>query len=128
MSKNESDPAKGMPDTDPNETAVLERIAAMTEPYRSMAQRLHAIIMAAAPDLKPRLWYGMPGYAKAASAPVLLFFRADEVYMTYGLTEKVKFTREEGALHQLMPCAWFFTHLDSPTEKKIGEIVKIALR
>ncbi len=108
-------------------TAVMEKINAMTEPYRSKALRLHEIIKAAAPELKPRLWYGMPGFAKTASSPVLLFFRADDAYITFGMTEKVKFAKEEGADHQLMPCAWFMTDLDEPTEKKIAKIVKIAI-
>ena len=60
------------------------------------------------PDLKPRPWYGMPGYAK--DGPVLVFFRVDD-YMTFGLTEKANFTIKDGAPDQLMPCAWFFTEL-----------------
>ena len=46
------------------ETAVLAKIAEMREPDRSMAKRLHAIIKESAPGLSPRLWYGMPAYAK----------------------------------------------------------------
>ena len=118
---------------DPNkrndeEAPVIAKMEAMTEPYRTMAERLHGIIMKTAPELKPRLWYGMPGYAKTKNAPVLVFFRADDTYMTIGLTEKVNFTREEGAVHRLMPCAWFFTDLDNPTEEKIAEIVQTAIR
>jgi hypothetical protein len=113
---------------DQSETAVMEKINAMTEPHRSKALRLHEIMKAAAPELKSRLWYGMPGFAKTASDPVLLFFRADDAYITFGMTEKVKFTKEEGVDHQLMPCAWFMTDLDEPTEKKITEIVQMAIR
>ena len=111
-----------------NDLAVREKMDTMDEPYRTMAFRLHEIIMATAPELKPRLWYGMPGYAKAVNAPVLLFFRADEIYMTFGLTEKVKFHLEEGASHELMPCAWFFTDLSKASEEKIAEIVLKAIR
>src|SRR5438034_6703508 len=46
------------------ESAVLAKIATMQEPDRAMGKRLHAIIKASAPDLSPRLWYGMPAYAK----------------------------------------------------------------
>jgi len=110
-----------------DEAAVLIKIDEMKEPYRTIAKRLHEIIMKAAPELKPRVWYGMPGYAKSKSTPVLCFFRADEKYMTLGLTEKVNFTLDEGAPHKLMECAWFFTELDSATEDKISEIVRKAI-
>ena len=106
-----------------NESAVLEKIAAMPEPYNSMGERLHEIITKTVPDLKPRLWYGMPGFAK--DGPVLCFFRADN-YMTFGLTEKAKFTLEEGAPDQLMACAWFFTALNAATEAKLSDIVRKA--
>lgn len=107
------------------EAAVLEKLAAMPEPYRAMGERLHALILRSAPDLHPRLWYGMPGYAK--DGPVLCFFRVDK-YMTFGLTENAHFEREEGASHQLMPSSWFFTELDDATEARIAEIVRKGTR
>ncbi len=107
-----------------DEAAVLSKIAAMPEPYRAMGERLHNLILRSTPALQPRLWYGMPGYAK--DGPVLCFFRADDKYMTFGLTEKANHTREEGAAHQLMPCAWFFTALDDPTEARLSAIVRQA--
>jgi hypothetical protein len=69
----------------------------------------------------------MPGYAKSNNSPVLIFFRADDSYMTLGLTEKVKFTLDEGVSHQLMECAWFLKGLDSDTEEKISQIVSKAM-
>lgn len=127
MAKNESGHGKEAT-KEPNASAVEAKIEAMATPYRAIGLRLHQIIHETAPELEPRLWYGMPGYAKSAGTPVLLFFRADETYMTFGLTEKVKFAKEEGAAHQLMPCAWFFQELDAPTESKIREIVRTAIR
>jgi hypothetical protein len=62
----------------------------------------------------------MPGYAK--DGPCVFFFRADE-YMTFGLTDKANFTREEGVPHQLMESEWFFTALDDATEAKLSAIV-----
>src|SRR6516225_440887 len=56
------------------ESAVLAKISAMPEPDRSMGQRLHAIIKASAPALAPRLWYGMPAYAKDGN--VVCFFQS----------------------------------------------------
>ena len=106
-----------------NLSAVLEKIPEMFGPRTSIGERLHEIIVKTNPDLKPRLWYGMPGYAK--DGPVLCFFRVDE-YMTFGLTEKANFIIEVGAPDQLMPCAWFFVELDEATEAKISEIVRVA--
>jgi hypothetical protein len=48
----------------------------MPEPYRAMGERLHALILRSAPALRPKVWYGMPGYAK--EGPVICFFRADK--------------------------------------------------
>jgi len=107
------------------EAAVLAKIAAMPEPYRGMGERLHALILRSEPALQPRVWYGMPGYAKAKDSPVICFFRADK-YMTFGLTEKANFTREEGAPHQLLESAWFFTSLDDATEAKLSAILRKA--
>ena len=59
-----------------NLSAVIEKIPQMFGERTAIGQRLHEIIMAAAPELKPRLWYGMPGYAK--DGPVLVFFRKDK--------------------------------------------------
>jgi hypothetical protein len=56
------------------ERAVLAKIAAMPDPDRAMGKRLHAIIRASAPTLSPRLWYGMPAYAK--DGKVVCFFQA----------------------------------------------------
>ncbi len=106
-----------------NQAAVLAKIASWRDPYNAIGERLHQIITETVPELKPRLWYGMPGYAKAG--PVLVFFRVDD-YMTFGLTEKANFSREPDATDQLMPNAWFFTALDKATEARIAEIVRQA--
>ena len=106
------------------EAEVLEKIAAMPEPFRGMGERLHALIGRSVPELRPRVWYGMPGYA--LDGPVLCFFRTDEGYMTFGLTEKVNLSVEEGAPDRLMGCAWFFTELDDATEARLAEIVRKA--
>lgn len=108
-----------------DESAVLEKIAAMPDPFRAMGERLHALILKSAPALWPKLWYGMPGYAKQKDGPVVCFFRADK-YMTFGLTDKANFNLEEGASHRLMPSAWFFTGLDDATEAMLSEIVRKA--
>ena len=105
------------------EAAVLARIAALPAPYRSMGERLHALILRSAPVLQPTVWYGMPGYAK--DRKLVCFFRADK-YLTFGLTDKANLTREEGASHQLLASAWFFTALDDATGARLSAIVRQA--
>ncbi|MGI6679282.1 MAG: DUF1801 domain-containing protein [Dehalobacterium sp.] len=107
--------------------AVVSKIDKFKEPYRTMGKRIHEIIMKTVPELKPRLWYGMPGYAKLKSAPVLLFFRVDDDLITLGLTEKVKFALEENSPHKLMESAWYLHELDDATEEKISSIVRKAV-
>lgn len=104
----------------------MEKIAAM-EPFQDMAARLHEVIMKSAPHLKPRLWYGMPGYAKSKTSPVICFFRADD-YMTFGLTEKANLSQDADAPDQLIGSAWFLTGLDKATEDRIADIVEKAAR
>lgn len=108
------------------EAEVLKIIAAMRPPYRAIGERVHALILASAPELKPRVWYGMPGYAKGAG-PVLCFFRVDEKYITFGLTEKASHSREASAKDQLMASSWFFTALDDATAARLSAIVKSAV-
>ena len=108
-----------------NLAAVLEKIPQMFGEEADVGLRMHNIIMEAAPDLKPRLWYGMPGYAKAASKPVLAFIRKDD-YLTFGLTEKANLLIDESTPDKLCANAWFLTELDDATEARIAEIVRAA--
>jgi uncharacterized protein YdhG (YjbR/CyaY superfamily) len=105
------------------ESAVLAKIAAMREPYRAMGERLHAIIKASAPDLSPRLWYGMPAYAK--DGKVVCFFRDaekfDERYMTFGFNDEANL--DEGAM---WPIAFALKELTAAEEARIGALVKKA--
>lgn len=105
-----------------DEAAVLAKIAAMPAPYRAMGERLHALILRSAPALQPTTWYGMPGYAK--DGKTVCFFRADMKYMTFGFTQEADLSREEGAPHQLIASAWYFTILDDATEAKLSAIVR----
>jgi hypothetical protein len=102
--------------------AVLEKIAVMPAPYRAMGERVHALILRSAPALQPNLWYGMPGYAQ--DGKTVCFFRADKNYMTFGFTQDANLTPAEGAPHQLMESAWYFTALDDATEAKLSAIVR----
>ena len=80
------------------ESDVLAKIAAMREPDRTMAERLHAIIKASAPGLSPKTWYGMPAYAK--DGKVVCFFQSAQKfktrYATFGFSDKANL--DEGAV------------------------------
>ncbi|GAA4474816.1 hypothetical protein GCM10023190_09290 [Enteractinococcus fodinae] len=102
---------------------VLNKIAKMQEPERSVMQRMHEVITTAAPHLKARIWYGMPGYALSASSAVLVFFRKDDL-MTLGISEKAELKPAGGKDGLLIPAAWYFEALDEVTEKRVAEIVR----
>jgi Domain of unknown function (DU1801) len=110
-----------------DDAAVLDKIASLAA-FRDVAARLHDVILDAAPHLKPRLWYGMPGYATSTKSPVLCFFRVDDDrFVTFGLTEHANHEPEPESGHQLMSSAWFLRGLDEPTEARITEIVRRAV-
>jgi len=109
-----------------NLAQVLDKISKMDEPRRSVVHRAHDVIVAAAPDLKPRIWYGMPAYAKSASTPALVTLRNDD-RLNLALTEKAAFRTAGGADGNLMPAAWYFETVDESTEKRIAEIVRSVL-
>lgn len=105
---------------------VLSKIAGLDEPERSALQRMHEVILAAAPQLKPRIWYGMPGYAASASTPVLVFVRADES-MTLGVGERAARVTGGPEDGRLRPSAWFFDAVDHATERRVADIVRAAV-
>ena len=106
------------------ESDVLAKIAEMRGPDRAMAERLHAIIKAAAPDLSPRTWYGMPAYAK--DGKVVCFFQSAQKfnsrYATFGFSDTAKL--DEGAM---WPTSYALTELTPAEEKKIAALVKTAV-
>lgn len=106
---------------------VIAKIEKMDEPVRSVMRRMHEVIVAAAPELKPRIWYGMPGYAASAGSPILIFFRNDE-RMTLGVSEKVPFRPAGGEDGRLMPSAWYFDDLDDVTERRVAAIVRATIQ
>ncbi|MDN5599622.1 MAG: DUF1801 domain-containing protein [Brachybacterium sp.] len=106
-----------------NLAQVVDKIAKMDEPARSLVQRVHEVIVAAAPALKPRIWYGMPAYALSASTPALVTLRHDE-RVNLALTEKVELIPAGGSEGALMPAAWYLEALDETTENRIAEIVR----
>jgi|SRR5438309_3016069 len=111
-------------DTADGEIAVLAKIAAMPEPDRGLAKRLHAIVKASAPALAPTTWYGMPAYAKDGKV-VCYFQNAQKFksrYATLGFSDKASL--DEGAL---WPVAFALQQLTAAAEAKIVALVKQAV-
>ena len=106
------------------ESDVLSKIAALPEPDRAMAKRLHAIVKASAPALSPKTWYGMPAYAK--DGIVVCFFQSAQKfktrYATFGFSDKANL--DEGAM---WPTAFALTQLTAADEARIGALVKKAV-
>lgn len=106
------------------ESAVLAAIEAMPGPDRAVGERLHAIIKASAPALSPKLWYGMPAYAK--DGKVICFFRSGqkfkERYMTLGFNNEANL--DEG---HMWPIAFALKELSSAEEARIGALMKKAV-
>ena len=107
------------------ESAALAAIAAMPEPDRAMAKRLHAIIKASAPALAPKTWYGMPAYANKDGKVVCFFQTAQKFntrYATLGFSDTANL--DEGAL---WPTAFALKELTATEEARIGALVKKAV-
>ena len=106
------------------ESAVLAKIAAMQAPDRTMGERLHALVKRSAPGLSPKLWYGMPAYAK--DDKVVCFFQDAKKfktrYATLGFSDKA--TLDEG---NMWPTAFALKELTAADEARIGALVKKAV-
>ncbi|HET7077952.1 MAG TPA: DUF1801 domain-containing protein [Chloroflexia bacterium] len=105
------------------DSIVLAKIAEMAEPDRAMGQRLHAILKANAPELTPKLWYGMPAYAKGGK--VVCFFQPAQKfktrYATLGFNDTASL--DDGAM---WPVAYALTELTAAEEERIAALVKKA--
>jgi len=107
------------------EGALLAKIAEMMDSDRTMAKRLHAVIKASAPTLAPRLWYGMPAYAK--DGKTICFFQPARKfktrYATLGFNDAAHL--DEGTM---WPTAFALTKLTAADEARIGALLKKAVR
>jgi uncharacterized protein YdhG (YjbR/CyaY superfamily) len=105
-------------------SAVIAKIAEMPEPDRAMAERIHAIITASAPVLVPRLWYGMPAYAR--DGKVVCFFtpasKFKERYATFGFNATANL--DDGAM---WPTSFALTELTPAVEARIAALVQQAV-
>jgi uncharacterized protein YdhG (YjbR/CyaY superfamily) len=106
------------------ESEVLAKIAAMREPDRTMAKRLHAIVKTSAPALSPKTWYGMPAYAK--DGKVVCYFQSAQKfntrYATFGFSDVANL--DKGSL---WPVAFALTELTTTEEARISALVKKAV-
>jgi uncharacterized protein YdhG (YjbR/CyaY superfamily) len=106
------------------ESVVLAKIAEMSEPDRAMAKRLHAVIKAGAPGLSPKLWYGMPAYAR--DGKIVCFFQPARKfktrYATLGFNDAANL--DEGGM---WPVAYALKKLTAAEETRVGALVKKAV-
>jgi uncharacterized protein YdhG (YjbR/CyaY superfamily) len=105
------------------ERDLLAKIAEMAEPDRAMAERIHAIVTANAPELSPKTWYGMPAYAR--DGKIICFFTAAQKfntrYATFGFNEDANL--DDGAM---WPTSFALTKLTADAEERIAALVKKA--
>jgi hypothetical protein len=106
------------------ENDVLAKIAEMPEPDRVMGERIHAIVKESAPELKAKLWYGMPAYTK--DGKLVCFFKAaskfESKYATFGFEEAANL--DEGSM---WPTSYALTELTKADEKRLAALVKQAV-
>src|SRR6266545_6756686 len=106
------------------ERDLLAKIAEMPESDRVMAERIHAIVTANAPDLWPKTWYGMPAYAR--DGKLICFFKAADKfksrYATFGFEENARL--DDGSM---WATSWALTKLTAADEARIAELVKKAV-
>ncbi|AGF73105.1 DUF1801 domain-containing protein [Corynebacterium halotolerans] len=107
------------------ELDVLAKIEGMDDTDRPVAERIHAIVTATAPDLAPKLWYGQPAYARQGK--VVCFFRSGtddkERYSTFGFTPEANLDDSDG----LWPTSFAVTGLTGAAEKAIADLVAKAV-
>jgi uncharacterized protein YdhG (YjbR/CyaY superfamily) len=106
------------------ERAVLAKIAELPETDRAMAERLHEIVNASAPELSPKTWYGMPAYANKDGKVVCFFQSAEKFnarYATFGFSDKANL--DEGTM---WPTSFALKELTAAAEARIGALVKRA--
>lgn len=107
-----------------DDEAVLAKIAELPPPDRALGERIHAIVKASVPSLSPRLWYGMPAYAK--DGKMICFFQSaakfKSRYAMLGFSDQAKL--DEG---NMWPTYYALTELTAADEARIGALVKRAV-
>ena len=117
--------ARASKNREEGEKAVFAAIEQMAEPDRIIATRLHAIVVASAPELMPKTWYGMPAYADK-DGKVICFFQAaskfDVRYATFGFQPDANL--DDG---NMWPASFALVKLTAAEEAKIKALVKQAV-
>ena len=112
------------PNAEDSESEVLAKIAALAPSDRAMAERIHAVVKANAPELSPKTWYGMPAYAK--NGQVICFFQSAQKfktrYATLGFSDKANL--DEG---HMWPSAFAVKELTAAEEARIVALLKKAI-
>jgi len=104
---------------------LLDKIAAMAPPDRALAERVHVTVTAAAPQLTPKTWYGMPAYANPEGRPVVFFQDAGKFkyrYSTLGFQDSANL--DDG---DIWPVSYALVRWSPAVEKKVTELVKAAI-
>ena len=107
------------------ERDLLAKIAEMPESDRAMAERIHALVQATAPDLMPKTWYGMPAYADKDGKLICFFQSADKFkarYATFGFNDDANL--DDGTM---WPTSFALTELTAANAARIGALVKKAV-
>lgn len=104
---------------------VLAKIQTYNDDFRSDAEEIHTIILGVNEHIYPRLWYGMPGYAKTKTGPVVMYFRKDK-YITFGKTESADITFDSSG--SPVPVAWFTEQLNNESKKMIKSVASSVLK
>ena len=108
------------------EKMILAKLAQMPEPDRGMGKKLHTIVRANAPNLMPKLWYGMPAYADKEGKVVCFFQAASKFkarYATFGFNDSAKL--DDGSI---WPTAFALKEWNGAVEAKIASLVKQAAK
>ena len=116
--------ARAEKDKAAGERDLLAKIAEMSEPDRTMAERIHAVVKASAPELSPKTWYGMPAYAR--DGKVVCFFtpaqKFNSRYATFGFNDDANL--DDGSM---WPTSFALTEWNADNEARIGALVKRAV-
>lgn len=116
--------ARASKDRSAGEQALLAKIAELEEPDRSLAEQLHAIVKASAPELAPKTWYGMPAYAR--DGKVVCFITPAQKfgtrYATLGFNDDANL--DDGTM---WPTAYALTEMTAENEARISALVKKAV-
>ena len=116
--------ARANKDKAAGEHDLLAKIAEMSDPDRAMAERLHAIIKASAPELSPKTWYGMPAYAR--DGKVVCYFtpaqKFNSRYATFGFNDTANL--DDGTM---WPTSFALTELTAADEARLAALVKKAV-